>query len=84
MLCTVIGVAVCVFLTHAMTVKLLDDLRSGSHAPTPMETPLAVSDGAIAAGLLLLTLLMVARLIRLVLREPPELDAEAAGFQVEK
>jgi TRAP-type C4-dicarboxylate transport system permease small subunit len=84
MLCTVIGVAVCAFLTHAMTVKLLDDLRSGSHAPTPMETPLAVSDAAIAAGLLLLTLLMVARLIRLFLREPPELDAEAAGFQVEK
>ena len=84
MVCSAIGIAVCAFLTYAMAMKTLDDFRSGSHAPTPMETPLAVSDAAIAAGLLLLTLQMIARLIRLLLREPPELDAEAAGFQVEK
>jgi TRAP-type C4-dicarboxylate transport system permease small subunit len=84
MLCSAIGIVVCAFLTYALTVKTLDDLRSGSIAPTPTETPLAVPDAAIAIGLLLLTLQMVARLIRLILREPPELDAEAAGYQVEK
>lgn len=84
MLCSVIGAAACAFLTYAMTMKLLDDLRSGSVAPTPTETPLALSDAALAGGLLLLTLQMVARLIRLILREPPEIDAQAAGFQVEK
>lgn len=84
MLCTLVGIAVSAFLTYATTVKLLDDLRSGSHAPTPTGTPLAVPDAALAIGFLLLTLQMVARLVRLILREPPELDAKAAGFQVEK
>jgi TRAP-type C4-dicarboxylate transport system permease small subunit len=84
MLCTVVGVVVCAFLTRALTIKALDDWRSGSHAPTPMETPLAVPDAVLATGLLLLTLQMAARLVRLFLREPPELDAQAAGFQVEK
>jgi hypothetical protein len=49
-----------------------------------METPLAVPYAVLATGLLLLTLQMAARLVRLFLREPPELDAQAAGFQVEK
>lgn len=84
MLCTAVGIVVCAFLTRALTIKMLDDWSSGSTAPTPMETPLAIADGTLAAGLLLLTLQMVARLIRLILREPPEIDAQAAGFQVEK
>lgn len=84
MLCSVIGVAICGFLTNAMALKTLDDFRSGSVAPTPTETPLALSDGAIALGFLLLMLQMIARLARLALHEPPELDAEAAGYQVEK
>lgn len=84
MLCTAIGIVVCAFLTRALTLKMLDDIRSGSTAPTPMETPLALADGTLALGLLLLTLQMVARLVRLYLREPPETDAQAAGFQVEK
>ena len=84
MLCTVVGIAVCGFLARALTNKMLDDWRSGSTAPTPMETPLALADGVLALGMALLTLQMVARLVRLYLREPPETDAQAAGYQVEK
>jgi TRAP-type C4-dicarboxylate transport system permease small subunit len=84
MVCTLIGIGFCAFLTRALYVKAADDLVSGSHAPTPMETPLVIPGGLIAVGLSLLTLQLLARLIRLYLAEPPELDPVAAGFQVEK
>ncbi|MBM3491819.1 MAG: TRAP transporter small permease [Alphaproteobacteria bacterium] len=84
MACTLVGIGFCAFLTHALTQKTLDDFASGSHTPTPMETPLVIPGGVIALGLLMLTLQMVARLVRLFLGEPPEIDPVSAGFQVEK
>ena len=84
MVCTLLAIGVCAFLTRALMLKALDDFASGSHTPTPMETPLVIPVAMIAVGFLLLTLQMLARLVRLFLGEPPEIDPVSAGFQVEK
>ena len=56
-------------------------LISGSTSPTISATPLIIPQGLIALGAGLLALQMLARLIRLIIKESPE--DESTSFQVE-
>ncbi|MCP5149525.1 MAG: TRAP transporter small permease [Ectothiorhodospiraceae bacterium] len=79
--CTLIGVAVSGFVARALVDLALRSWASGSTAPTVSATPLVIPQGAIALGAVLLTLQLVARLVRLLTGEPPE--DQSTSFQVE-
>lgn len=73
---TLIGVGITLFAANAMIAFAWQSFQRGSLSPTLDATPLAIPQGAIAFGLVLLTLQMLARLLCLFLNKPPE-DEEA-------
>ena len=75
---TLVGLAITGFLFHAILDLLLSSYSRGIKSFTPMETPLILPQGVLALGALLLLLQMVARLIRLLRGEAPDIPADEA------
>lgn len=80
-LCTVVGIGLAGILTSALGQLAWRSFQAGSTSPTVSATPLAVPQTAIAIGAALLTLQLLARLVRLLRKEPTE-DA-SMSFGVE-
>lgn len=80
-LCTVFAIAIAAFITRGVGQLAWRSFVSGSVSATISETPLFIPQGAIALGALLLTLQLLARLVRLFTGAPTEDMSE--GFQVE-
>ncbi|MFO7854049.1 MAG: TRAP transporter small permease [Paracoccaceae bacterium] len=69
---TVFAIGVASFMTWASAENALRSFERGSVSFYPSRTPLVLPQSVLAIGLLLLTLALVARAIRLMLDEPPE------------
>ncbi|MBV7396421.1 TRAP transporter small permease subunit [Mameliella sediminis] len=80
---TLIGVGITLFAANAMVAFAWRSFQRGSVSPTVDATPLAIPQGAIAFGLVLLALQMIARLLRLFLNEPPEDEDALESFGAE-
>ncbi len=74
---TLCAIAVCIFLSWTMVDLAHQAIARGIVSTTPLQTPLAYSHVANAAGSVMLTLQLVARLARLAIGLPPEV-ADAA------
>jgi TRAP-type C4-dicarboxylate transport system permease small subunit len=74
---TLCAIAVCAFLAWTMIDLAHQAIARGIVSTTPLQTPLAYSHVANAAGSVMLTLQLVARLARLAIGLPPEV-ADAA------
>ena len=79
--CTVLGVCISGILAYSLAMLAWGSFISGSASPTISATPLIIPQGLIALGAGLLALQMLARLIRLIIKESPE--DESTSFQVE-
>ena len=75
------GVCVSGILAYALSVLAWGSFISGSTSFTISATPLVIPQGLIALGAGLFALQMIARLIRLIIKESPE--DESTSFQVE-
>ena len=75
---TIIAIAVCAFLTWTMADLAWQAVSRGIVAQSPQQTPLAWSHVPNLIGAALLTLQLVARLLRVLLGMPPELPEESA------
>jgi TRAP-type C4-dicarboxylate transport system permease small subunit len=69
---TVFALGLCGYLTVALVDQALRTIELGSRSYYPSETPLAWPQGFLAASFVLLTLSIIARLVRLLVGEPPE------------
>ena len=69
---TVVGTMIAGFLAWALTAFAARSWLSGSTSPTIDETPLVYPQAAMAFGAALLTLQLVARVLRLLIGEAPE------------
>ena len=74
---TVAGLAITVFIAVAMTEMAVGSWAGGSRSATSVATPLVVPQGGIAFGCALFALQLAARLVRLLIGEPPELAVAA-------
>tara|TARA_B100000470_G_C19754636_1_gene375438 strand:- start:479 stop:1045 length:567 start_codon:yes stop_codon:yes gene_type:complete len=79
--CTVLGVLISGILAYSLSMLAWGSFLSGSTSPTISATPLIIPQGLIAFGAGLLALQMLARLIRLILKESPE--DNSTSYQVE-
>ena len=79
--CTVLGVLISGILAYSLSMLAWGSFLSGSTSPTISATPLIIPQGLIALGAGLLALQMLARLIRLILKESPE--DNSTSYQVE-
>ena len=79
--CTVLGVLISGILAYSLSMLAWGSFLSGSTSPTISATPLIIPQGLIAFGAGLLALQMLARLIRLILKESPE--DKSTSYQVE-
>ena len=79
--CTILGVCISGILAYSLAMLAWRSLISGSTSPTISATPLIIPQGLIAFGAGLLALQMLARLIRLILKESPE--DNSTSYQVE-
>lgn len=70
----VIGLAIALFLTSAMTQMALGYLTSGRTAGTTTDTPLIIPAAFVVLGCVVLTLQITLRLLALLLGRAPELD----------
>lgn len=82
-LATLVGAAITIFAASAMIQFAWRSFSRGSVSPTIDATPLVIPQGAVAFGLTLLALQMVARLIRLLTGAPPEDEETRESFNVE-
>ena len=82
-LATVAAVAASGFLAVSLILFAWRSFERGSVSPTIDQTPLVIPQAAIAFGAMLLALQLVARLIRLIIGEPPEDTAARETFSVE-
>ena len=82
-LATLVGAAITIFAASAMIQFAWRSFSRGSVSPTIDATPLVIPQGAIAFGLTLLALQMIARLVRLLTGAPPEDEATRESFNVE-
>ncbi len=71
-LCTLGGIFFSGFISFALCELAWKSFLSGSTSPSVTATPLIIPQGLIALGAVLLTLQFIARLIRLLINEPPE------------
>jgi TRAP-type C4-dicarboxylate transport system permease small subunit len=71
------------FATLALWQQLLRTFEFGSTSFYPMATPIWIPQGLLTVGVTLLWLAFLARLLRLLLREAPELPTGLAGGGVE-
>lgn len=79
--CTVVAIAISVFISYALVQFAWRSYLAGSTAPTVSATPLVIPQAAIAIGAALLSLQLVARLARLLLGRVPE--DQSVSFKVE-
>ena len=79
--CTVLGVLISGILAYSLSMLAWGSFLSGSTSPTISATPLIIPQGLIAFGAGLLALQMLARLIRLIIKESPE--DNSTSYQVE-
>lgn len=77
---TLVGVGITLFAANAMVAFAWRSFVKGSVSPTVDATPLAIPQGAVAFGLVMLALQMIARLIRLFMDEPPDDEAAIESF----
>lgn len=82
-LATIIGLGAAGFLTYGLVQLASRAYQTGLTSATNMETPLIYPQGAIALGAVLLCLQLVARLVRLLIGEPPDHVSAEDGFTVE-
>ena len=80
---TVFAIGVIGFATWALWGQWLRTWDFGSTSFYPMGTPIWIPQGLLTLGITLLLLAFVARLARLVLREPPEVATGLTGGGVE-
>ncbi len=73
LLSTGAGVVIAGFIAYAMVQFALDSYINDSVSFTPTATPLHIPQGVVAFGSVLLALQLAARLVRLLINEPPEL-----------
>ncbi len=69
---TAIGLAVSIYLTYAVIAFTVGTYVLGTNSFFPSETPLAIPQTGLAFSVTLLTLALLARLIRLFIGEPTE------------
>jgi len=79
--CTVFAIGIAGYMTYALGQLAWDSFERGSTSATISATPLAIPQGAITLGAALLTVQLVARLVRLIIGDEPELDT--GGYQVD-
>lgn len=80
---TLIGAGVAWFTSYSMIQFAWRSFERGSVSPTIDATPLVIPQAAIAFGITLLALQLLARLIRLIIGEAPEDEAARDSFTVE-
>lgn len=83
MLGTVFAIGVIGYATWALWGQWLRTWEFGSTSFYPMGTPIWIPQGLLTLGVTLLLLAFLARLARLVLREPPEVATGLTGGGVE-
>jgi TRAP-type C4-dicarboxylate transport system permease small subunit len=75
---TVCGVVITVYMTYAFIQFTAASFASGSVSATTSRTPLVIPQAAISFGLVLFTIQMIARLIRLLTGRPTESAMEGS------
>lgn len=80
---TAIGAGAALFLAYSLVVFAWLSFVRGSVSPTVEATPLVIPQAALAVGAVLFALQIVARLIRLLIGEPPEDESAKESFSVE-
>jgi TRAP-type C4-dicarboxylate transport system permease small subunit len=75
---TVFALGVASFMTWACAENAIRSFERGSVSYYPSRTPLVFPQSVLALGLLLLTLALLARAVRLALDEAPEVEAPGA------
>jgi TRAP-type C4-dicarboxylate transport system permease small subunit len=83
MLGTTFAIGMIGFATWALWQQWLRTFDFGSTSFYPMGTPLWIPQGLLTLGITLLLLAFVARLLRLLLREPPDMASGLTGGGVE-
>ena len=82
-LATVFALAIACFAAYALILFAWSSYVTGRTSSTIDATPLVYPQGVIALGAVLLALQFLARLIRLILRQPPEDQAAKEAYGVE-
>lgn len=82
-LATAFATAMSAYLAYALVLFAWSSFATGRTSSTIDATPLVYPQGMIAFGAILLALQFLARLIRLVLREPPEDETGKEAYGVE-
>ncbi|MEQ9126291.1 MAG: TRAP transporter small permease, partial [Alphaproteobacteria bacterium] len=80
---TAFATAMSAYLAYALVLFAWSSFATGRTSSTIDATPLVYPQGMIAFGAILLALQFLARLIRLVLREPPEDETGKEAYGVE-
>ncbi len=81
---TVAGLAITGFIAVAMVQMAAGSWAGGSRSATSVATPLIVPQGGIAFGCVLFALQLAARLVRVLIGEPPELAATADDLAADR
>ncbi len=81
--CTVIGIVVTAYILYALCDLTYTSFKRSIVSFTPTQTPLIIPQGVLALGGLLLFLQMVARMIRLLRAEEPDLEHESQNLDGE-
>ncbi len=75
--CTVVGIVVTAYILYALCDLTYSSFKRDIVSFTPTQTPLIIPQGVLAVGAVLLFLQMVARLVRLVRAEEPDLQHDS-------
>lgn len=81
--CTLVGIVVTAYILYALSDLTLSSYQRDIVSFTPTQTPLIIPQGVLALGGLLLFLQMVARMIRLLRSEEPDLEHESQNLDGE-
>lgn len=79
--CTLAALAITVILAYGLIDLALRSFERGSRSYFVMQTPLAWPQGALAASVVLLALALIARAIRLLIGDRPDVEEERAAGQ---
>ena len=78
--CTIFALAIATMLAYGLVELAIRSAERNSRSYFSMQTPLAWPQGLLAASVVLLALALVARALRIVIDEPPDLvDERPAG-----
>lgn len=80
---TLVGIVVTAYILYALCDLTYSSFKRDIVSFTPTQTPLIIPQGALAVGALLLFLQMLARLIRLIRGEEPDLGHDAQSLDGE-